>query len=544
MNQRNGLPQPILHLISNCLAMLLLLCAATHGWAQKKASPPSLQEVAGSGQQSDNKTENQTENETEKMTVAIQELQQQVSELRSAVAEMRSEAAEYRAETLHLRQDLEAARSRGASTPSTSAMTGDSSSSTPAAASLDERVSSLEDTSTLLTGKVDEQNQVKVESGSKYRVRFSGIVLMNLFGNRGSVDSIDIPSYAVPTATYGSNSNFGATLRQSELGLEVFGPQLAGARTSGAVQFDFSGGLPNTFNGVNFGTMRLRTANMRMDWTNTSVVVGQDSLFFSPLSPTSFASLSIPALGYAGNLWGWIPQIRVEHRFELAEGRSINIQSGILDNLTGELPYSQFNRLAQAGEKSGQPAYATRIAWSQSIGDEKLSFGAAGYYSRQNWNFSRRADGWAGMVDWNIPMTSRLSLSGELYRGRAVGGLGGGIGQSVVYSGDPSDSVTQIRALNSAGGWSQLKFKPIPKLEFNGAFGLDNPFAQDLEAFPQGETIYGTALEQNRSALVNFILRPRSNLLFSAEYRHWRTVESYGNVSTAEQFNLMMGVLF
>jgi hypothetical protein len=537
VNQRNGLPRPVLHVISSSLAVLwFLLCPATRGWAQQKISVPSLQQgVAGENQ-------GQSQNQNQEMTAAIQGLQQQVTELRSAVAEMRSEAAQYRAETLELRRELQTTRSQDAKSLDNSEMNHDASAT--ATTSLEDRVSSLEDTSTILTGKVDEQHQVKVESGSKYRVRLSGIVLMNLFGNRGSVDSIDIPSYAVPTANYGSNSNFGATLRQSELGLEVFGPQLAGARTSGSVQFDFSGGLPNTLNGVNFGTMRLRTASMRLDWTNTSVVVGQDNLFFSPLSPTSFASLSIPAFGYAGNLWGWTPQVRVEHRFDLAEGKSISVQGGMLDNLTGQPPYSQFDRLPQAGESSGQPAYATRIGWTQSIGDEPLTIGVAGYYSPQNWGFDRHVDGWAGMMDWNIPITSRFSLSGELYRGRAVGGLGGGIGQSVLYSGDPRDPAAQVRALNSAGGWSQLKFKPIPKLEFNGAFGLDNPFAQDLQAFPQGVTIYGTALEQNRSALLNFILRPRSNLLFSAEYRHFRTLETYGNAYTAEQFNLMMGVLF
>ena len=535
MNQRNGLPRPILHVISNCLAVLsLLLCPATRGWAQQEVSAPFPQEAGGGG--------NQSQDQSQKMTAAIQELQQQVSELRSAVAEMRSEAAQYRAETLELRRELQSTRNQDAESSDASQMNPNA--SAPEASSLEDRVSSLEDTSTTLTGKVDEQHQVKVESGSKYRVRLSGIVLMNLFGNRGSVDSIDIPSYAAPTAAYGPNSNFGATLRQSELGLEVFGPQLAGARTSGSVQFDFSGGLPNTLNGVNFGTMRLRTASMRLDWANTSVVVGQDNLFFSPLSPTSFASLSIPAFGYAGNLWGWTPQVRVEHRFDLAEGKSISVQGGVLDNLTGQPPYSQFDRLPQAGESSGQPAYATRVAWSQSIGDEPLSLGVAGYYSPQTWGFTRHVDGWAGTMDWNIPITSRFSFSGELYRGRAVGGLGGGIGQSVLYSGDPRDPATLVRGLNSAGGWSQLKFKPIPKLEFNGAFGLDNPFAQDLQAFPQGVTIYGTALEQNRSALLNFILRPRSNLLFSAEYRHFRTLETYGNAYTAEQFNLMMGVLF
>jgi hypothetical protein len=544
VNQWIFLPRQILRMILICSeVILLLLFATTQGGAQEKVSLPSPQNTESG---------NQSTAQNEEMTTAIRDLQQQVRELRSAVADVRSEAAQYRAETLELRQELQTIRHRGDNTPvaptadlslaSNPAMTTDS--STSASRSLQERVASLEDISTLLTAKVDEQNQVKVESGSKYRVRLSGIVLMNLFDNRGAVDSQDVPSYAATRATYGPKTNFGATLRQSEFGLEVFGPQLAGAKTSGEVQFDFSGGLPNTLNGVNYGTVRLRTASMKMDWADTSVVAGQDSLFFSPLSPTSFASLSIPAFGYAGNLWGWIPQLRVEHRFNLMEGKAISVQAGILDNLTGEPPYSQFNRLAQAGENSGQPAYATRVAWTQSIGDEPLSFGAAGYFTPQNWNFGRRVDGWAGMADWNIPITSRFSFSGELYRGLAIGGLGGGIGQSVLYSGDPRDPSTRIRALNSAGGWSQLKFKPLPKLEFNGAFGLDNPFGHDLRAFPQGSTIYGTALGQNRSALVNFVLRPRSNLLFSAEYRHLRTLELPGSADTAEQFNLMMGVLF
>jgi hypothetical protein len=539
VNQSNGLFRPIFRAIVNCSEiLLLLLLTSTPEWAQVPAAS--------------NRPESTSQGQNQEMTDAIQELQQQVRELRSAVAEVRSEAAQYRAETQKLREELQATRNQEANPSEASAPDTSLASNSQTAPgspdttgkSIEGRVSTLEDASSLLTAKVDEQHQVKIESGSKYRVRLSGIILSNLFSDHGSLDSQDIPSYAAAGSTYGPKTTFGATLRQSELGLEVFGPDLAGAKTSGQLQFDFSGGLPNTFNGVNYGIVRLRTASMRMDWTNSSLVVGQDNLFFSPLSPTSFASLSIPAFGYSGNLWGWIPQARIEHRFNLADGKSFSIQAGILDNLAGEPPYSQFNRVAQAGENSGQPAYATRISWSQSIGDEPLTLGAAGYFSPQDWGFSRRVDGWAAMVDWNIPITSRFSFSGELYRGRSIGGLGGGIGQSVVFSGDPTAPATRIRGLDSTGGWSQLKFKPMAKLEFNGAFGLDNPFANDLEAFQQGLTIYGTALGQNRNALLNFILRPRSNLLFSAEYRHLRTQEIYGNNNTAEQINLMMGVLF
>jgi hypothetical protein len=178
---------------------------------------------------------------------------------------------------------------------------------------LEERVSTLEESSQLLGSKLEDQYQTKVEAASKYHMRLSGIVLLNLFSNRGYIDSQDVPTWAIPEIPNVSGQTFGASLRQSEIGLEVFGPHFAGARTSGNLQLDFAGGSPNTPNGVNFGLARLRIASVRMDWKNTSIVGGQDNSFFSPLSPTSFATLAMPAFSYAGNLWGWIPQLRIEH---------------------------------------------------------------------------------------------------------------------------------------------------------------------------------------------------------------------------------------
>ena len=112
-------------------------------------------------------------------------------------------------------------------------------------------------------------------------------------------------------------------MRQSEIGLEVFGPEFAGAKTRAEVQMDFGGGFPTAaLDGINTGLFRLRTANMRLDWEHTSVIVGQDGLFISPLSPTSFASLAIPSMGYSGNLWAWTPQVRIERRFDLSGGEN------------------------------------------------------------------------------------------------------------------------------------------------------------------------------------------------------------------------------
>jgi len=528
VKQGNGLPHAMQRVR---FAGLLLLLGSVPGWPQE-SSPGVIS------------------SHSDATAAAIHELQQQVNELRSAVAEMRSETAKYRAENAELRRDLQTARgpSAAATIPpprdsyqlggSPDANPGSSQSAPPKAKqteSLEERVASLEESTQLVNSKVDDQYQTKIESASKYRVRLSGIVLLNLFNSHGATSSQDIPNFV--TGPSNGTGNFGATVRQSEIGLEVFGPTLAGAKTSASLQADFAGGFVNTWNGVDSGIFRLRTASMRMDWKNTSVVAGQDNSFFSPLAPTSFASLAVPALTYAGNLWAWTPQLRVEHRFEISSTQNVMIQGGIMDNLTGEFPGMPYFRIPGPGELSRQPAYAVRTAWTHTLFGQPMTFGAAGYYSRQNWT-ANYIDGWAGMADWQIPLAPRVLFTGEFFRGRAIGGIGGGISQSVVYEGNPMLPYTPVRGLDTIGGWSQLKFKATNTLEFNVAAGVDNPTAAEVRT--SGNPI----LVQNRGGLVNFVFRPRSSLLFSAEYGHLRSFEVNAVSNSADQYNLMMGILF
>jgi hypothetical protein len=487
-----------------------------------------------------------------------QDLVSQVRELRAAIEQMHTENVQSRAEMQELRQELQQTRkllaplvaSANAPSPSLAVESAPYSVHSETAAAqtsptdLGARVQRLEESNQLLGSKINEQYQTKVETAAKYRARLSGIVLMNAFHNVGGSDNLDLPDYAQPVALGANQGSFGATLRQSEIGLEIFGPMLAGAKTSANVQFDFAGGFPSTPNGVNFGAARLQTASLRLDWKQTSLIAGQDSLFISPLSPTSFASLAIPALAYSGNLWGWTPQVRVEHRFDLANQQTLTVQAGILDNLDWEPPYNSFTRTLQAGEQSGQPAYAMRAAWSRPVFNHTLSIAAAGYYGRQNWTWNRYVDGWAAMTDWQIPILRRLILSGEFYRGRAAGGIGGAIGQTIVFGGNPADPTSKIRGLDSAGGWTQLKFQLTPKLELNGVFGEDDAFAGDVRGFATDANNFGELLGRNHAAMGNLVYRPRSDLLLSAEFRRLHTFPVYDSASTTNQLNLAVGILF
>lgn len=497
---------------------------------------------------------------------AVRDLQEQVRQLRAMVEEMRSENAQSRTEMQQLRRELQATRGLLSVDSARSTMAGQSpygtsvqdpapasrgsvsvtstGSSEQAPATLESRVQKLEESTSLLGSKVDEQYGTKVESASKYRVRLSGIVLMNAFHNNGNTNNIDIPDFAQPVAPGTSLASIGATLRQSEVGLEIFGPNVGGAKTSANIQMDFAGGFAATGNGVNFGLVRLQTANLHFDWKNTSVIAGQDSLFISPLSPTSFATLAIPTFAYGGNLWAWTPQLRVEQRLNISDQQVVTFQAGVLDNLDWEYPPDQFYRAApQAGEQSGQPAFGARTAWSRPVFERPLSFAVAGYYGRQNWTWGRFVDAWAGMIDWQIPILPRLTLSGEVYRGSGIGGLGAAQGRSIVWGAKPS-ATAPIRAVDDVGGWSQLKLRLTSKLEANGAFGDDNALTGEIRGFAIDANNFGPILGRNRDALGNLVFRPRSDLLFAAEFRRLHSFPVYSSSSTLNQINLAMGILF
>jgi prefoldin subunit 5 len=465
----------------------------------------------------------------------IQELAAVLKETNQELKKCQAEIQQLRGELQQMRLDM-AAQNRPAETSAGAEAS--------ASSSLEQRVTALEDEQQSLTGKVDEQYQTKVESGSKYRVRFSGLALLNAFSNSGgALDNIEVPNLAFPRRALDSGGNFGATLRQTMFSVQVTGPKLAGAQTSADVSMDFFGGLPSTLDGGVQGVMRLTVARLRFDWANTSLIAGQDSPFISPLSPTSYASLSSPAFGYSGNMWTWTPQVRLEQRWNVKKGVDTALEFGILDPLNGEYPADLFDRNAEAGEKSRHPAFAARNSWKFRLFDRELTLGAGGYFGRQNYGFGRNVTAWAVTGDWNLPLGKSFDLSGEFFRGRALGGLWGGIGSSTVKSGLLADPATQVAGLDVIGGWAQLKWHPLAKLEFNSAFGQDNPFASDLRLFAPTPGVF-TPLARNQTLLFNVVHHPRSNLTLSLEYRRLNTRQASGTSADANHVNAAVGVSF
>ncbi|HXN64559.1 MAG TPA: hypothetical protein VN862_04440 [Candidatus Acidoferrales bacterium] len=531
------------------LAASFLLTTGHLARGQEAASPPSHASAPAADQM-------------QALSESLRQLQAQLQALSSKMGELQAQEQSSRDEARTLRRELELTRAELAASARNSSANptpADATSSAPQASSstvsdpqtanpqtptTDERLSKLEENQQFIDDKVNEQYQDKVESGSKYRVRLSGMALLNVFSNRGTVDNVDFPEIALEPDGLSSPGTFGGSLRQTQIGLEAFGPDIFGAHTSASVKFDFAGGFPETPNGVATGLVRLRTGTIRFDWENTSLVAGQDYLFFAPLAPTSLASTAIPALSYAGNLWAWTPQVRVEHHVTLSDTSKLTLAAGILDSFSGDIPYSTTERYPSWGEESGQPAYAARVALSHKAFGEDVTFGVGGYYGRQYWGFGRNVNGWVGTADLTVPLGKDFEFTGEFYRGNALGGLGGGIGQDVVMSGSLLDAGTVVRGLDSMGGWVQLKYKATPKLQFNAAIGDDNPFASELRQYASTPGYYGVVLSRNLSPFVNFIYQLRSNVMVSVEYRRLQTFQFDSDSYSANHIGLSLGYIF
>jgi hypothetical protein len=399
----------------------------------------------------------------------------------------------------------------------------------------------------ILNARIDEQRQTKVESGSRFRLRLSGLALFNAFAGFGQVDNVELPAIAVPKFYGYSGGNVGASVRQSIIGLTGFGPTVFGARSSADLQMDFFGGVPNSYGGTSAGLAEVRLARLRLDWKDTSVVTGLDYPFFSPNLPTTYMSVVVPGFASAGNLWNWTPTIRVEHRFD-GPLAAFKVEAGFLDPSSSIYNSANANpRTVSPTQNSRQPTYAVRVSASTKSEDRPTTIGFSGVYSPQRFLFGYSVAGWAGTLDWRFPLLPHTELSGEFFTGHGIDGFGG-VPLSRLRPTDTLEYASviapELANMGVIGGWSQLKVKVNARNEFNVAAGTGGRNSDDLRQAAANNYFISTVPARNQMMFVNYVFRPRSDLLFSAEYRRLRTYQVNGPPASAGQLGLAMGFLF
>jgi hypothetical protein len=470
----------------------------------------------------------------EGLAAALRTTQQQVEQSQKQIQQMQAEIDRLRA--LLAARDALPKPIATAVTPTESA----------AVAEPPERAAETSEDIDILKSTSAQQQQTKVESSSRLPVRLTGLLLFNSFVNQGTVDQIDLPSSALLPSTTSGNTSTGASLRQTILGLEGTGPVLGHAQTSARVSMDFFGGVTGSSTSSPAGTVRLRTAAIRASWTHDTLEANYDTPLISPLSPDSFATVAQPSLAWSGNLWTWAPQFFWTHSFALrSTDRALSFQLGLLDTQTLNAASNLSQRSTGAGEASGQPSYETRLAYRSGKEEHHFELGLGGLYGRQDYKGNQRVDTWATTADWRVPFGDRLHLSGELYRGRGLGDLGGGAYRDTVTYNFPNSTATYLRALDAEGGWLQWRYRLSSTLNANASIGQDSASGNELRnSLPLSGASPIFFYARNRTIVGNLIFRPWSSIIVSPEYRRLQSWPIFGSVNTANIYTLTFGYQF
>jgi hypothetical protein len=539
MSQSTGFSQSIskrsfsaLPLRAACLWLPLLSSAAL--FAQSTPAPPTSTPPG----KSDAQHTAEIERRLNEVTNALDQTQQTLEQSLREIQRLRAELAALRAQA-----------TSGSATPAAAIEATTTPSATPSAVSTSaapqDDIKVLQEQQEIQQAEIQQHEQSKVETVSKYPLRISGLFLFNAFSNAGVVDNTDLPTLALTRFPGASHGSAGANLRQTILALHVTGPKIGGAQSSAEMSVDFFGGIVTNSSGYSYsaGSLRMRQSHTDLDWKKTTLQIGYTEPLIAALSPTSYASVAAPALSASGNLWTWSPQLRVEHRLSLSEHHQIGLEGGLI---YPETPgYSSF-QLDSPIEASRRPGYEGRISYRANADTpHPFVLGVGAYSGSQFYNSTTKIRAWAVTGDWQIPLLKWLNLTGEAYRGRAIGGLGGGAYKDVLMGTDPVTAANKTVGADTAGGWSQLKVRFAQTLEANAMFGLDNVFASNFREITLPSTASPLQSYARTSSVAgNLIFRPKTYLILSPEYRRIQSWRYSGSPNVANIFTISAGYQF
>ncbi len=393
-----------------------------------------------------------------------------------------------------------------------------------------------------------------VRTRSRIQIELSARIMTNLFVTDGRVNNVDVPQFALPDPAVpptlpgapppasppGSRAT-GLTLRQSRVGAALSVDSVLGGTFEGDVELDFFGGV-STSPGERrlYPEPRLRTARARLLWDRTAIFIGSDTPLISDLSPISVAAVGLPGFVTAGNLWNWLPQVRLSRDVLVsASGIRIGAQVALLTPFSGVQHPGETDGV-DAGERSGRPYVEGRlhVRWGAGaagagapsdvmLGDAggELGVGVHRGWLRSSGDSLTTSE--ALSLDARVMITPQLEVRGEAYRGQLLRGLGGGaIGQNFGRA-QPGEAVGA--PIRTTAGWFQANLQAHPTFITGAGCGREVVNTDDLPL-----------RESNLACAAHLLWRPAQPILIGLEFR--RIATRYSSVTNhANHLNLAFG---
>lgn len=363
--------------------------------------------------------------------------------------------------------------------------------------------------------RIEDLAQTKVEASQKFPLRVTGMALFNAFLNSKQNGGFEYPVVASAPGP----GNAGATLRQTIVGLDFRGPTAVwGGKVSGSVYMDFFSGA------TNLGA-RLRTGEIEIDWKTRSVMAGVEKPIFNPREPSSLAQVGVSPLTGAGNLWLWVPQVRLEQDFAFGRRTGLRAQAGVVQTReVGPYPGETVNAL-----EPSRPAVEGRFEVYHNFDDDRRVEFAPGFHKSTTHANGVSISSQLFSMDWFANPWRRVEFTGAFYDGQNVAPLGNGYQQGFYGYG------RYLKPVPSIGGWAQLTVHTLPRVDLHLFSGQQDDRNSDLEAGRIGKNwLYGG----------NVYYRIAPNVLVGVEVTQLRTWILGQGVRINNHYDLAWAYLF
>ncbi|MEO8026661.1 MAG: hypothetical protein ABI823_09305 [Bryobacteraceae bacterium] len=370
----------------------------------------------------------------------------------------------------------------------------------------------------VVSQRIEDLDNSKVEADQKFPVKLSGLVLMNSYYYAGHTGGAELPLVSQLSSSQGAG---GGTFRNTQLAFAYTGPKVLGAQVAGRLQLDFFGGSLNIQNHL----ARIRTADVSLHWASRSLTFAVDKPIFNPREPDSLSQLGVPLLANSGNLWLWQPQLRYEERVKFTENAGIRARIGVYQTNDSLAAVPAGVRLSPS-----RPALQGRVEFFHGpMGGRRYEI-APGFHVSNSLVAGASVASYAVSVDWLARIAPRVDWTGFAFTGQNLTGLGvAGLRQAFAFrQGRPF-------AVRGRGGWMQTTFHATSRWDVNLIAGMQDDFNRDVAA---------NGVARNLSYAANLRFRLTSNVVLGPEIMQIRTTWRQSGVQLINRYDLALGYLF
>ncbi len=295
-----------------------------------------------------------------------------------------------------------------------------------------------------------------------------------------------------------------------------------GWKFGGKFEFDLAGDHANDPN-FHFRHLYFNMDNEQSGW---NILFGQTWHLWKMVSPSEIDGAWMEQ---AGHPYRRSPQIRVTKRWEWDDSK-LEVRAGLVKNGNGmggdrDRDDNQDNSASAWCLLEGAVVYEHKAFWEDT--GRNWLVGIGGMYGRdKSRRFTVNAAGdvnWYGesdeydsdmvMLAGKVPFLDKFTLTGQIFAGENLGGVQGGIGQTVGFRN--GDTSRKGREVSTIGGFADLKYELDDKWSFAIGYGFDDP-TDSRARDAQGRTY-------NARAYFDVFYQFNEQLHFGLEYARLQT---------------------